>query len=341
MNFKKDFIFKLKFLSLSPLSFLNGVSPSIIEDFLYKHSFQNFYYGNLRHLKKFLCSNFHILNQKRWFVVKDTYVAYLNPYLNLSLGFVILVDKNFQFQTKIKPGAYFAIQLKNSQRSIILKFKSSEQQKKWFESIEKMVETTGKQFKNLDFLPHDSFAPVRRSQICKWYVNSNQYMEDLMRALNQAKEEIFITNWWLCPELYLKRPTYNKSHRLDSILIKKSKQNVKIYILLYKEIDLLLCLSSERVKRVLTQNHTNPNIKVILHPKNNAPNFSMWSHHEKTVIIDQSIAFFGGIDLCFGRWDDEEHRLVDVYNNIDNIDIKKYPFTCESIQQDIKVQGFF
>ena len=34
----------------------------------------------------------------------------------------------------------------------------------------------------------------------------------------------------------------------------------------------------------------------------------LWSHHEKCVIIDQSVAFTGGIDLCFGRWDDDTHR---------------------------------
>ena len=38
----------------------------------------------------------------------------------------------------------------------------------------------------------------------------------------------------------------------------------------------------------------------------------LWSHHEKMVIIDQSLAFMGGIDLCFGRWDDDLHRLVDL-----------------------------
>ena len=28
-----------------------------------------------------------------------------------------------------------------------------------------------------------------------------------------------------------------------------------------------------------------------------------WSHHEKLVLIDNEIAFMGGLDLCFGRWD--------------------------------------
>jgi len=32
------------------------------------------------------------------------------------------------------------------------------------------------------------------------------------------------------------------------------------------------------------------------------------SHHQKFVVIDRSIAFAGGIDLCEARWDDRKHR---------------------------------
>jgi hypothetical protein len=38
----------------------------------------------------------------------------------------------------------------------------------------------------------------------------------------------------------------------------------------------------------------------------------LWAHHEKLVIIDQTIAFFGGIDLCYGRWDNHLHKLTDL-----------------------------
>lgn len=37
----------------------------------------------------------------------------------------------------------------------------------------------------------------------------------------------------------------------------------------------------------------------------------LWAHHEKIVIIDQVVAFVGGIDLCYGRWDDQQHKLTD------------------------------
>jgi phosphatidylserine/phosphatidylglycerophosphate/cardiolipin synthase-like enzyme len=32
-----------------------------------------------------------------------------------------------------------------------------------------------------------------------------------------------------------------------------------------------------------------------------------WSHHQKTIVIDQSVAFIGGLDLAFGRYDSMYH----------------------------------
>ena len=37
----------------------------------------------------------------------------------------------------------------------------------------------------------------------------------------------------------------------------------------------------------------------------------LWAHHEKIIIIDQTLAFVGGIDLAFGRWDNECHEISD------------------------------
>ena len=39
------------------------------------------------------------------------------------------------------------------------------------------------------------------------------------------------------------------------------------------------------------------------------------SHHEKIVTIDQNIGFLGGLDLCFGRWDTDQHVLFDGGND--------------------------
>uniref|UniRef100_A0A087XTJ1 Phospholipase n=1 Tax=Poecilia formosa TaxID=48698 RepID=A0A087XTJ1_POEFO len=143
------------------------------------------------------------------------------------------------------------------------------------------------------------------------YVNGKTYMEDVADALEEAKEEIFITDWWLSPEIFLKRPVVEGNRwRLDCILKRKAQQGVRIFVMLYKEVELALGINSGYSKRTLLRLH--PNIKVMRHPDHVSSAVYLWAHHEKIVVIDQSVAFVGGIDLAYGRWDDREHRLTDI-----------------------------
>lgn len=48
------------------------------------------------------------------------------------------------------------------------------------------------------------------------------------------------------------------------------------------------------------------------HPDHVSSVVYLWAHHEKMVAIDQTVAFVGGIDLAFGRWDDCQYRLIDL-----------------------------
>lgn len=44
-----------------------------------------------------------------------------------------------------------------------------------------------------------------------------------------------------------------------------------------------------------------------------------WAHHEKFIVIDYEMAFIGGLDLCFGRWDFHQHSLADMHpEGVDN-----------------------
>lgn len=69
-----------------------------------------------------------------------------------------------------------------------------------------------------------------------------------------------------------------------------------------------LGLNSYYSKQVLSNAHEN--IKVLRHPDHAKVGVFLWAHHEKIVCVDQTYAFIGGVDLCYGRWDDYEHRLV-------------------------------
>ncbi len=253
------------FLGVSPLSFVRDLSQSLIEDFLYKRTGDNVYYGHLSQLK-ICCEKAKIFHAKRWFLVKDTYIVYTNVENNNSVGFVMLIDRGFKIKMGIKAGAYHGIEIRNLQRSLVLKCKNATQQLEWFDKINLAMHKTGNCFFNSNLLYYDSFAPARANQLCKWFLNGEGYMEAVMNGLNNAKEEIFITDWWLCPELFLKRPTEDLQYRLDKILLKKAKEGVKIYILLFKELSLAIGLESSRAKSVLTQNGKNPNIKILRHP---------------------------------------------------------------------------
>ncbi len=47
------------------------------------------------------------------------------------------------------------------------------------------------------------------------------------------------------------------------------------------------------------------------HPEHIQTGVYLWAHHEKIVVVDQTLAFVGGIDLAFGRYDDHCHDLGD------------------------------
>lgn len=307
----------LELLNVSPLSFIREVGQSILEDYVLKRADNgnNIFYCQLNKFKK-CWEKGKIFYDRRYFLLKDTYLVYMNQKKDNLVGYVILVDRAFKFKKTSRPGAYYGIKISNLQRTLFLKFRSAQQQTEWLEKIELMLSTTGKYFHSPQILPYQSFAPVRKSQMCRWYINAGHYYEHVMYALNNAKEEIFITGWWLWPELFLKRPTDDLQYRLDKILFKKAKEGVKIYIIIFKEftfaINLDLFFMSGRAKKILTQNGKNPNIKLMRYPKNFGPLVSMWTPHEKVVIIDQSVCFMGGIDLCLGRWDDDLHRIVDL-----------------------------
>lgn len=68
-----------------------------------------------------------------------------------------------------------------------------------------------------------SFSPTRGDIQAGWFVDGSDYMAAVADAIEQAKEEIFIADWWLSPEIFMKRPAVDGLHwRLDKILQRKA-----------------------------------------------------------------------------------------------------------------------
>ena len=174
----------------------------------------------------------------------------------------------------------------------------------------------------------------------KWYVDGRDYFwvsnplvnatthtntgQAVSAALEKAQETIYIADWWLSPELFLRRPPYfNQEWRLDQVLKRRAEAGVKIYIVIYREVQAALTCNSEHTKHALQAlcPEGSPgygNIKVMRHPDHNvlenaADMTFYWAHHEKFIVIDYETAFIGGLDLCFGRWDNHQHGLSDMH----------------------------
>ncbi|KXS19116.1 phospholipase D/nuclease [Gonapodya prolifera JEL478] len=200
---------------------------------------------------------------------------------------------------------------------------------------------------------YESFAP-ESSGLAKWHVDGASYFWALSESLEEARESIYIMDWWLSPELYLRRPpSQNGRYRLDTMLKAAAERGVQVRVMVYKEVPQALTLNSEHTKHALEALH--PNIKVFRHPEhvitgssvvsevttgihnaftlarmpadrlkilfgtiNDDDTVLFWAHHEKLCIIDRRIVFMGGLDACFGRWDTTSHPIADFHPNNPN-----------------------
>jgi phospholipase D1/2 len=95
---------------------------------------------------------------------------------------------------------------------------------------------------------------------------------------------------------------------LDNVLGRVANAGIKVNIIIYNAPKMALNIDSEFSQSYLTK--MSENIKVLLHPNYVLIPF-MWTHHEKMAVVDQKIAFMGGLDIGYGRFDSRSHLLHD------------------------------
>ena len=261
----------------------------------------------------------------KWFSVRHSYVVCVDSPEQMNIYDVFLLDSDFQIQTKgkglrkqkpkeiakaAKESAshpqHHRLRLANSERKLKLLAKNERQLKQFEDSIRQMsaasIWSKPQRF--------ESFAPVRSNVFAQWLVDGRDYMWNVSRAISMAKDVIYIHDWWLSPELYMRRPAaISQKWRLDRLLQRKAREGVKVFIIVYRNINSAIPIDSEYTKFSLLDLH--PNVFVQRSPNQFRQNTFFWAHHEKICIVDHMLAFVGGIDLCFGRWDTPEHTVVD------------------------------
>jgi len=181
------------------------------------------------------------------------------------------------------------------------------------------------------------FAMPRYGNQCTGYITGREYMKAVADAIRKARGFIFIGDWQLDFDVELdNRGEDRHPGRLSELLAKAIHDGVHIRILLYDSVQMKLDTHEEVSRRMLESLPKGKgSIKVMLENAStgragtwgrNLPDASsniIFAHHQKFVVVDGSIAFLGGMDLAYGRWetpafhtviDPKIHVINDAYN---------------------------
>lgn len=272
-------------------------------------------------------ANFKGRHTPKWFLVRHSYVVCVDSPEEMHIYDVFLFDEDFKVQPpasllrdqentpkQIAQAAkvsashpqHHRLRLYNSERKMKLLARNERQLLQFEESIRSVAEASPWTKPNR----FGSFAPVRPRCFAQWLVDGRDHMWVMSRAINQAKDVIYIHDWWLSPELYMRRPpAISQKWRLDRLLKRKAEQGVKVFVIVYRNVESAIPIDSQYTKFSLLDLH--PNVFVQRSPNQFRQNTFFWAHHEKICIVDHTLAFVGGIDLCFGRWDTPQHTVTD------------------------------
>lgn len=139
-------------------------------------------------------------------------------------------------------------------------------------------------------------------------VDGAAYFEALRSSLLKAQRRIFIVGWDIDSRTPIRgtaAPDDGAPLTLGPLLTHLTERNKKleVYLLLW-DYSVLYALEREPVPRLNLDWRTPRRVKVCLDGE--LPMGA--SHHEKLVVIDDKVAYCGGLDLTIRRWDTPAHR---------------------------------
>lgn len=163
---------------------------------------------------------------------------------------------------------------------------------------------------------HNSiFEEGRNCWVCQnsdrvaFLVDAALYFSSLVSVFEQARHSIYIVGWSFDHRLQLIRDRDGKpfpplGEYLNDLVERKT--NLQVYILRWNFTSVFM-LDNEPISQYFLSWPTHKRVHFKL--DSNHP-FSA-SQHEKIVVVDDAIAFCGGIDLSLERWDSRRHDPAD------------------------------
>ncbi|MCO5590754.1 hypothetical protein L7F22_044729 [Adiantum nelumboides] len=187
--------------------------------------------------------------------------------------------------------------------------------------------------------------------------------EDMYKALSEAKHLIYIAGWSVYTKITLVRDMDRpipgaQGVTLGELLKHKAMEGVRVLLLVWDERTLIPRVEVTGVMHTHDEDTAayfrGTKVHCVRCPRNPDDGSSivkgmevrlMFTHHQKTVIVDVAIlaentmqcklvSFLGGIDLCDGRFDNQDHSLFSTLDTLHKEDFRQTNFEVDGFPQN-------
>jgi phosphatidylserine/phosphatidylglycerophosphate/cardiolipin synthase-like enzyme/uncharacterized membrane protein YdjX (TVP38/TMEM64 family) len=156
--------------------------------------------------------------------------------------------------------------------------------------------------------PEHNVWRLLKTKRAAFLIDAQNYFAELYRALQQAERQVLILGWDIHSALVLnpdqpKDPAGRTLYKLINDLV-RDKPDLEVYILAWDYTTLIYATEREHLQSVKFGWMTDARIH--FHFDSEHPLGA--SHHQKIVVVDDEVAFCGGLDLTIRRWDTPDHE---------------------------------
>lgn len=149
---------------------------------------------------------------------------------------------------------------------------------------------------------------INHAQRASFIIDGEDYFRTVRQAMKQAQHSIFIIGWDIHSELQLLRDDSDDGYpkQLGPLLnqLAAEKQSLNIYILNW-DFAMIYVIEREFFPHYKLRWKSHKRVHFCL--DGNHPVGA--SQHQKLVVVDDQLAFVGGMDLSQWRWDTSQHKI--------------------------------
>ncbi|WP_447987154.1 VTT domain-containing protein [Nitrospira sp. Nam74] len=150
---------------------------------------------------------------------------------------------------------------------------------------------------------------IERAHRLAFLIDGAAYFAAVRSAIAQARRSVFILSWDIDSRIRLVPQGANDGYpeALGDFIseVVRREPDLHVYVLSW---DFAMVFAMDRewipLYKLGWRTHSRPRLSFRLDDRHPVGG----SHHQKVVVVDDAVAFVGGLDLTHGRWDTPEHR---------------------------------